>query len=240
MSLLDSITNVEEHTQRAKLLKGVVCAIVTQNYDDKKLGRVKVRFPWLSEDNETDWIRVAVPMAGAKRGHYFIPEIDDEVLVAFEHGDVNRPLVIGSLWNIEDTAKDDAPEKDNNIKKYTSRCGHELIFEETESEEKIQILTQGGHKIIMDDTSSKEKIEIHSNAGHHLILDDASGKEKVILKDKTGKNFMEIDSNKNSIAIESDLDISIKSTNITIEAKNQINIKASGQLIEQGALIKLN
>ena len=81
---------------------GVVVGIVTNNQDPENMHRVKVRFPWLSNDVESNWARVAAPMAGKGRGAYFLPEVDDEVLVAFEHGQVDHPFVVGCLWNGKD------------------------------------------------------------------------------------------------------------------------------------------
>ena len=78
-------------------ITGVVIGIVTNNNDPDRLGRVKVRFPWLSGSTESHWARVATPMAGNGRGLYFLPEVDDEVLVLFERGDVRFPFVIGAL-----------------------------------------------------------------------------------------------------------------------------------------------
>jgi uncharacterized protein involved in type VI secretion and phage assembly len=84
--------------RRPEPLHGVVTAVVTNNQDEAKLGRVKVRFKWLSPDDESAWARIAVPMAGKQSGTYFLPDVDDEVLVAFEQGDVRFPYVLGSLW----------------------------------------------------------------------------------------------------------------------------------------------
>jgi uncharacterized protein involved in type VI secretion and phage assembly len=86
-------------------ITGVVIGIVTNNQDPDRLGRVKVRFPWLSGGTESHWARVATPMAGNGRGLYFLPEVDDEVLVLFERGDVRFPFVIGALWNGKDQAR---------------------------------------------------------------------------------------------------------------------------------------
>ena len=83
-------------------IHGVVIGLVTNNNDPQNLGRVKVMFPWLSDNLESDWFRVASPMAGAGRGIMFMPEVDDEVLVAFEHGNPQRGIVVGSLWNGKD------------------------------------------------------------------------------------------------------------------------------------------
>lgn len=81
---------------------GVLLGTVIDNEDPEKLGRVKVTFPDIPDYKETDWIRVAVLMTGSKRGYYFVPEIDDEVLVAFEHANIKKPIVIGSLWSRKD------------------------------------------------------------------------------------------------------------------------------------------
>ena len=81
---------------------GVAGAIVTDNMDPDMLGRVKVRFPWLDSDSAVDdtyWARLVVPMTGSGRGSWYLPEVGDEVLVAFEHGDIRRPIVIGGFWN---------------------------------------------------------------------------------------------------------------------------------------------
>jgi uncharacterized protein involved in type VI secretion and phage assembly len=78
-------------------------AVVTQNDDPDGLGRVRVKYPELGEDTEGWWARIASPGSGGDRGLLMTPLVDDEVLIAFEHGDVRRPFVIGSLWNGEDT-----------------------------------------------------------------------------------------------------------------------------------------
>jgi uncharacterized protein involved in type VI secretion and phage assembly len=83
-------------------IPGVATAIVRDNRDPSGLGRVSVSFPWHSRADETFWARVATPMAGKAHGFSFTPEIDDEVLVAFDHGDVRSPFVVGSLWNSTD------------------------------------------------------------------------------------------------------------------------------------------
>lgn len=78
---------------------GVVTGRVVNPVDLTGQGRVQVQLPWIDSIDLSPWARIAVPMAGKFSGTYFIPNIDDEVLVAFEHGDVNAPYIIGSLWN---------------------------------------------------------------------------------------------------------------------------------------------
>lgn len=115
---------------------GVRMAIVTNNNDPDKVGRVKLKFPWRGDADESDWTRIVFPMAGKERGIYFIPEVDDEVLVLFENGDIHHPYVIGSLWNGQDKPPEDNANGKNNIRKIKSRSGHEIIFDDNSEEKK--------------------------------------------------------------------------------------------------------
>jgi uncharacterized protein involved in type VI secretion and phage assembly len=89
----------DKRTPRYSDYAGVAVAVVTQNRDPDGLARVKVHFPWYEYPNESYWARLAVPMAGQGQGTYFLPEIGQEVLVAFDRGDVRFPYVVGALWN---------------------------------------------------------------------------------------------------------------------------------------------
>jgi uncharacterized protein involved in type VI secretion and phage assembly len=80
-------------------VKGVAIALVTQNKDEDGLCRVKVRYPWHDKPRESYWARLAMPMAGKDRGLVVIPEVGDEVVVAFEREDLRFPCVLGALWN---------------------------------------------------------------------------------------------------------------------------------------------
>src|SRR5690606_21967753 len=95
------IDRVMPEALRAAKIRGVHLALVVNNKDDDgNLGyQVCVKYPWLSDRDQSYWARIAVPMAGNERGTYFLPEIDDQVLVVFEHGDINRPIIIGTLWS---------------------------------------------------------------------------------------------------------------------------------------------
>lgn len=221
MSLIDLLTDEDEERARTRRVNGIVTGIVTNNKDEEGLGRIKVKFPWLSEENETDWAKVMTFMAGKERGGFFLPEVGDEVLVAFEHGDINYPYVIGALWNNEDNPPETNSDGKNNIRKIRSRSGHEIVFND-------------------DDTSKQEKIEIHTRGGHKILLDDSAGQEKIAIIDKTGSNKMTIDSVQNSISIESSTQLKIKAQVIEIEAGTTMTIKAGAILNIQGALVKIN
>lgn len=239
MSILDSLGIKNQNVGKAF---GVAAGIITNNKDPEKLGRVKMKFPWMSDKNETDWVRVTALMTGKEMGSFFLPEVGDEVLVAFEHGDINYPFVIGSLWNGKAKPPEVNSDGKNNIRKIKSRSGHEIVFDDNaeEKKEKLDIHTNAGHTIVLDDTSSKEKIEIQTKAGHKIVLDDSSGKEKIEINDKTGSNKMVIDSVKNSVDIESAGQLNIKASMITIEATGQMTVKSSAILTIQGSLVKIN
>jgi uncharacterized protein involved in type VI secretion and phage assembly len=209
----------QENEAKAKNIYGVAIGIVTNNKDPEKLGRVKVSLPWRGESDETFWARVASPMAGKGRGMVFYPEVDDEVLVAFEQGDVNYPYIIGSLWN----SKDIPPETDNsgknNIRKIKSRSGHELTF---------------------DDTSQQEKFEIKTNAGHRIVLDDSSGQEKIEITDRTGNNSIMINSAQKSIEMKCDMKLTIKANILEIEGTSSLSLKSDGVLTIKGLTVMIN
>jgi hypothetical protein len=106
-------------------INGVFPAVVTDNVDPDNQGRVKVRLPQMGEPDQPDqeaWARLATLMAGQNRGTWFIPDVSDEVLVAFEGGDARRPYVIGSLWNAANTPPE-SMDSSNNKKLLRSRNG---------------------------------------------------------------------------------------------------------------------
>lgn len=221
MSLYDVLSSEDEERARSRRMNGAATGIVTNNKDPDGLGRIKIRFPWLSEESEGDWVRVASFMAGKGRGGFFLPEVGDEILVVFEHGDVDYPYVIGVLWNSEDTPPEANRDGKNNIKKITSRSGHEIVFND-------------------DGEQGKEKLEIHTKGGHKIVLDDSAGQEKISITDKTEKNLISMDSMQNSINIESAAQLKIKSQVIEIEAGGMMTVKAGATLTVQGALVKIN
>jgi uncharacterized protein involved in type VI secretion and phage assembly len=219
-TLLDSQAGQEEH------IYGVVVGIVTSNQDPEGMGRVKIYFPWRNakDENEKDesyWARIASLMAGNNRGCVFYPEVNDEVLVAFEHGDINHPYVLGALWNGQDKPPETNSDGNNNIRKIRSRSGHEIILND-------------------DDKSKQEKIEIHTNGKHKIVLDDSAGGEKIEIIDKTGSNKIVIDSTQNSINIESSMQLNIKGNMVEIEGTSSLTLKSSAILTIQGMPVKIN
>jgi uncharacterized protein involved in type VI secretion and phage assembly len=206
---------------RRRQIHGVALGIVVNNRDTSGMERVKVRFPWRDDKDESYWARIATTMAGKNRGTYFLPEVGDEVLVAFDHGEIHHPYVVGALWNGKDIPPERNRDGKNNIRKIRSRSGHEIILDDNHSEK-------------------KEKVIVRTNGGHHIVLDDSAGAEKIDIRDKTKNNLVVIDSVQNTITIQSQMKIRLKSSIIEIEADTDMTIKAGATLTIQGALVKIN
>ena len=153
MNGFDLLIDAGINGRRSSGIQGVVIGIVTNNEDPDGMGRVKVKFPWLSDADESNWARIATPMAGAERGIYFLPEVDDEVLVAFEHGDVRLPYVIGALWNGQDAPPEDNADGSNNIRVIKSRSGHVIRLNDEDGREKIEIIDKSEKNSIVIDTA---------------------------------------------------------------------------------------
>jgi uncharacterized protein involved in type VI secretion and phage assembly len=194
---------------------GVVIGVVTQNTDDEGLGRVKVRFPWLSQGDESHWARLATPMAGKERGLYFLPEVEDEVLVAFEHGDMRFPYVLGALWNGQQAPPASNADGKNNLRLMKSRSGH---------------------IIRLNDEAGKETIEIVDKSAKNSIVFDTAANTITITTDKD----ITLSAAQGTITLEAHK-IEIKSSAAThIEAGAGMDVKASATMNIKGSTVNIN
>lgn len=178
MSLIDVLTRSKIEEQLASRFYGVVCGIVTNIDDPDGLGQVKVKFPWLIEEDESRWARVMSFMGGKERGGVFRPEVGDEVLVLFEHGDMRYPYIIGAVWNGKDTMpKERGSDADNNIRLIKSRSGHQIILDDTNGSEKVTVIDKNGNTVELSSSGIVIKsgtIKIGSeNTAQGLVLGDA-------------------------------------------------------------------
>jgi uncharacterized protein involved in type VI secretion and phage assembly len=151
---------------------GVMPALVTDIEDPEGQGRVKVTLPW-SPDPDGDryeaWARLATLFAGNDRGSWFIPDPDDEVLVAFEHGDPRRPYVIGGLWNGRDAPPQSMESAENNKKVLRTRNGVKVTLDDTSGQEQLILETPGGQKVTLKDGPGAVLVE--DSAGNSLKLE---------------------------------------------------------------------
>lgn len=203
------------HPATNNRIYGITIGIVTSNQDPEGLGRVKVRLPWLADDYESDWARVLSPMAGPQRGLYFIPEPDDEVLVAFEHGIIEFPYVLGALWNNKDKPPEPKGDGKNNLRTIKSRSGHVIRLDDSDNDAKI----------VIQDASGKNRIVLSTKDNAITIVSDAD----INIQANNGKlklsgQGVEIDS----------------SAQIKIEAKQNMDLQAGPQLNIKGKVININ
>jgi uncharacterized protein involved in type VI secretion and phage assembly len=147
---------------------GVALGIVTNLKDPLGEGRIKVKFTsFLDGGPESAWAAIAAPLAGGSRGVFFMPEKDDEVLVAFDRGHFDHPYVIGFLWN----GVDKPPESDPKNRVILTPGGHTLRFEDGDNAKKIVIKSSGGLEIILDDNTASPSVQLNGG-GRSLALKD--------------------------------------------------------------------
>ncbi len=172
--LLDRVQDQRLPRGLGGLFYGVYPALVKDIKDPASLGRVKVSLPWAPDGQKgyEVWARVATLMAGKDRGSWFIPDVDDEVLVAFAGGDPRTPYVLGGLWNGTDSppqTMDGAGR--NEVKKLRSRNGVMVTFEDKQSQEKLIIETPGGQKMTLRDGPGS--VEIVDSNGNTVTLNSS-------------------------------------------------------------------
>jgi phage baseplate assembly protein V len=187
----------------------VVPALVTRNDDTQ--GRVKVRYPWMDDKGESDWIAVSGPGAGHDCGLFCIPAADDQVLVAFSFGQIDKAYVIGSLWSTADKP----PSAGNPDKRtWKSKTGHVIVLDDTSGAEQISIVDRsGGNKITIDTASKSITIE---SAGDLTIK--AAG----------------------NLTLSSGKDVTVNGSNLTLAATSQLAAKGSSMTLDGPAGVKIN
>jgi uncharacterized protein involved in type VI secretion and phage assembly len=157
------------------LFHGVYPGLVTDIKDPDNQGRVKVRLPWLPDTAGANcelWARLATFMAGNNRGSWFVPDVDDEVLLAFEAGDLRRPYVIGALWNGQDAPPESMDGSGQNYRKVLrSRNGVKVTLDDQDGQETLLLETPGGQKVTLKDGPGEVLIE--DSNGNSVKLETA-------------------------------------------------------------------
>ncbi|RKH00547.1 phage tail protein [Corallococcus sp. CA053C] len=198
-----------------RAMPGVVVGLVDQTTGDpEQLGRIRVRYPWLNNTVLSNWCRVASFFAGDGVGAYFLPAKGDEVLIAFEAGNINVPYVIGALWNGKDQPPVTGQEKQQDIR---------------------MIKTRGGSTIRIDDTKGAEQIEIVDISGDRILFD---AKKKSVSVTVTGS--IELSAGAGSIKL-SAAQIEIDATSsLKLNGPKEVSIDSGGPVSVKGSTIRLN
>jgi phage protein D/phage baseplate assembly protein gpV len=203
---------------------GLVVALVTAVKDPDKLARVKLKFPWLSDSYESDWARVVQVGAGSQRGALILPEVDDEVLVGFEQGDIRRPYVLGGLYNGVDKPKDDSKLVDSGSGKVDrrwvmSRRGHQLSFDDGSSGGGILIETGDGKQVLSLNAGSPR---IHISSSGDVVIE---GGGKVTIKAA------------GDLSIEAKSSLDLKAQQISVSGNAKVEVKSSAAMSVEGATV---
>lgn len=213
MSKLYDVLGLKEEQTSGQLL-GVVVGVVTNNQDPDGMGRVKVKFPWLNDQDESHWARICSLMAGKGRGAYFLPEIDDEVLLAFEHGDRRCPYVLGALWNGKDTPPTTNSDGKNDVRLIQSRSGHVIRLNDADGKETIEIIDKNDNSITFDAVRNSLTI---------------ATKKDIMLSAPQGTITLDAQ----TIEIKS-------STQATLQAGSTIDVNANATMNIKGAMVNIN
>lgn len=237
-------------------------ATVKENNDNKGQGRVKVAFDWQKNGKTTNWIRVQTPNAGVSgavpknRGWVFVPEVGDQVMVSYEHGNPDRPYVTGSVFH---SGSGKGGDKDNKVKSIITRSGNAIVFDDETGS--IVITDQTGKQLIMLDGTNaitvmaKRSITLTNEAESVIVMDDKSiglqadtialeGRKSVTLL--SGNECMVLSSEKSIISSsgtnikqEATKDYDVAAKNGTVNGVN-LMIEGKGNVTVSGGIVKFN
>ena len=269
MALFDIIDDIaEKQVQKTETgdnrISGVVVGIVAKNYDLDMPGRICVEVPTRDENaNELKWARVAMPYSGSQWGFYFLPEVGDQVLLAFEQGNIEKPYVIGCIPKDNNSFLKQSADEKNQFKNIITKNGNTLAFEDEASgkgtKDKITIHTAGrAHCLELDnadkvirfsDQEKKNVVEMMTEQGHMTI------KAEKIMKIQVGTTIeLTLNGNngtvsitgtkldldfKDSIAARANTSVDITAANITQDANGMMKVNSNGLVNIQGNPIKI-
>lgn len=249
MSLYDVIDEITEQqivktdTGDTRIF-GVMLGVVAKNYDKDMGGRVCVTIPTRDKDaNELHWARMAQPSSGKKWGHYFLPEVGDQVLLAFEGGNIEKPFVIGCVPFDNNNFLTTSVDADNQFKRIVTKHGSKIVFEDSKA----------------DEEGKQDKITIQTaGAAHTVELSNADQCVRIV--DKAKKNFIEIKTTEGAgeIVVQAESKLTIKvgdsikvmlsgetgavkisANEFKVEASKSVGLKTDGMLSQEGATLSL-
>ena len=223
---------------------GVVIGQIVKNYDKDMPGRVCVAVPERDQSaNELQWVRVAMPSGGSGWGHYFLPEAGDQVLLAFEQGNIEKPYVIGCIPKDSDQILKKSVDEDNQYKKIVTRNGNTLYFEDNKEgdgeKDKILLSDQYGSNVIRMKTedgqmeiTAQKKLTIKVGDNIELILNGSNGAVSL----KASKINIEASGN---MDVKSNSAMKLQAGNLSVEANASLKLSSNGPASLAGTPIKL-
>jgi len=250
------LTNQPGERGGNEAVNSVVIGIVTNNKDPDNMGRVKVKFPCLPTNEgtniESTWARIVSPMAGSGRSFMFLPEVNDEVLIGFERGDVQHPFVMGQLWNGKDAPPLNANQivaGDGKVKQRILKTlsGHTLTFDDSEEAAKITIIDKtNNNKITIDSVTnlitieSKEgDITVESKQGN-VNLKASAGKITLDAKEIEIKSATSGKVEVTTLELKASASAKLNAATLEIVASGTAKLDGGGMLEVKGGLVKIN
>jgi phage protein D/phage baseplate assembly protein gpV len=232
---------------------GVVIGQVSDNKDPDKLGRVRLIFPWLNDNFVSDWARTVQVGAGKDRGAVIVPEVGDEVLVAFEQGSFQRPYVLGGLYNGVDTmpkGEVDLISSSGSVDRraFVSRTGHALEMLETASGAQGVKLKTGDGKLSVHLDQKQTKITVHSDgtitieAPKGVTVDAGTGSLKLTGQDIeiTAKTGVKMDGGAGEVKVSSNTSVSVQGAQVSLNGSTTTEVKGGAMCNIQAAMVKIN
>jgi uncharacterized protein involved in type VI secretion and phage assembly len=211
---------------------GLVVGQVTSINDPNQTGRVKVRFPGLSDSDESAWGRVLSPGGGTNMGSVVLPEVGDEVLVGFEHGDPRQPVILGGLYGSKSTIPK-WPVKEGKVtsRLFTSRLGHTIELSDGDSDPDQYFMVQlAGQQHTLKITKKETNLEIPSGqaltvkAGDTQVVFSTSG-------DVTIKG--------NNITLQAQQNVKVQGLQVNVSAQTELQLQGQSQASMKGAILQL-
>jgi len=233
-SITDLLTGENEYYDSQRI-PGFVQGVVVENNNAKFKGMVKVEFTvWENGKNMCEWVRLMSPYTGKNYGTYWVPEIDEIVLVGFIGGSLKRPFLLGSLYPNAASIVNDNFHKENLVKNIKTKGGIDILINEDKDKQKITVTTPKGSHIVIDD------------AAESCTIADKGAKNKIVLNYKNGgieiasEKTLKLTAGKTEIALDGNSgNITVKGTKVAVQADNEINLNAKAGLKMQGAQVEM-
>jgi uncharacterized protein involved in type VI secretion and phage assembly len=203
-------------------LCGVYYGQVTQNKDEDKLARIKVKFPWMpnADQDQSHWAKIVVPMEGHEYGTYTVPEIDDIVMVMFMAGDIRFPVIVGGAWSKTDTPPETNEDGKNDFRFIKSRSGRRLLYDDASGSIKV-VLTDKNNQCYVGCGTFKEASSQSPN--------------KIELKTPGGQKGVAVTSLKGAVNIHCPKGkLSVQGMNLEMNTDQAFELKAGGELTIEG------
>lgn len=257
MGVFDELLNGQNNA--AEEISGFITGLVKENWDSEHPGMVKVEyFLGAKGKNLTGWVPVVVPYAGKEYGCYALPEVGSEVVLAFQLGNRNCPIVLGSIWSKTNPLPKDTANEKNTVKKLLTKGGCEIQFSEEKNKEQILVHTPKGLKLLLED--EKETIQVLDKDGKNGVSVDSKNGTLTILADKKveikvgGNVMLNLEGSSKAVTIsggkitaKADQSLELKGqtlklegTSTEVKGSGTLKLEASGTAQLKGAMVQIN